>query len=252
MTHQYLTTRPPGNPCIVGGGLGRIASDPSRERSNHEIGEVGSGRRGHHSAVGHRGDRRAAGRRAASGAAGKAPKPKPGPRGPRGPQGPQGPQGSAGPAGPTGATGQAGAAGAAGPAGPSNILFLTKTSATNLGTTGGVATPIATLANIPAGKYLISAERRSSTSPRRTTSAAGLGDDRPPRSTVSAGVAGTADSGRPRDDVDRRRSRGRDQRHAAVLARPHRYQPVRGECAHLSDPGRGPADPDCPVTCAAG
>jgi hypothetical protein len=120
--------------------------------------------------------------------AAKAKKARPGPRGPRGPQGPQG---LAGQAGPAGAAGQAGAAGAAG---PSNILFLTKTGATNLGITGGVATPIATLSNIPAGKYLISAEASivNFGAPDYLRCGLLLATTAYPGSTVSAGVAGAA------------------------------------------------------------
>jgi hypothetical protein len=78
--------------------------------------------------------------------------------GPAGPQGPQGAPGAAGAAGSNGSPGAPGAPGAAGAAGPSNIRFLSKTAAVTLSTTGGTNTTVATMTNIPAGKYLIQAE----------------------------------------------------------------------------------------------
>jgi len=93
------------------------------------------------------------------------PKPKPkkvkrllrGPRGKQGKIGATGSTGARGPAGPAGPAGAAGAAGAQGPIGPSNAFAAVNNGPTT-STADSVDVTVATLANLPAGAYAISAK----------------------------------------------------------------------------------------------
>jgi hypothetical protein len=81
-----------------------------------------------------------------------------GERGPRGRSGTPGPQGAAGPAGAHGATGAAGASGATGPIGPSNAFEAFNAGPVPInGTDADSATSLATLSNVTAGSYVLSA-----------------------------------------------------------------------------------------------
>jgi hypothetical protein len=81
-----------------------------------------------------------------------------GPAGPQGAQGAAGAAGATGPRGATGATGAAGATGETGPRGPSDGYVGYKDAAVSIdSTSAGSPTLMATLTNLPAGSYTISA-----------------------------------------------------------------------------------------------
>jgi Collagen triple helix repeat (20 copies) len=76
--------------------------------------------------------------------------------GPAGPQGNGGPQGNNGVNGTNGSDGAPGVTGATGPVGPSTVLeAVNSNQVTIVGSDVSTATSIATLANLPAGDYLV-------------------------------------------------------------------------------------------------